>query len=85
MALLLHIAPLRNDEGGVIGVIGIAQDQRGYEQTMLDLERTKVELQGRSQEVDHLKEIVVARDIALLHLQKENELLKRSVREQFPT
>ena len=85
MALLLHIAPLRNDEGGVIGVIGIAQDQRGYEQTMLDLERTKVELQGRSQEVEHLKEIVVARDMALLHLQKENELLKRSLREQFPT
>jgi PAS domain S-box-containing protein len=85
MALLLHIAPLRNDEGGVIGVIGIAQDQRSYEQTMLDLERTKVELQGRSQEVEHLKEIVVARDMALLHLQKENELLKRSLREQFPT
>ncbi|WP_447984487.1 response regulator [Nitrospira sp. Nam74] len=85
MALLLHIGPLRNDEGAVIGVIGIAQDQRGYEQTMLDLERTKVELQGRSQDVQNLKEIVVARDMALLHLQKENELLKRSLREQFPT
>ena len=80
MALLLQIAPLRNDEGRVIGVLGIAQDRQCYEQAMLDLERTKVELQGRLQEVEHLKEIVVARDMALLYLQKENESLKRSLR-----
>jgi hypothetical protein len=47
---------------------------------MLDLERTKIELEGRRHEVEHLKEIVVARDMILLRLQKENESLKRSLR-----
>lgn len=84
MALLLHIAPLRNDEGRVIGVIGIAQDRQCYEQAMLDLERTKVELQGRLQDVGHLREIVLARDVTLLRLQKENESLKRSLRRAIP-
>ena len=80
MALDLHIAPLRSDEGRVNGVIGIAQDRQCYEQAMLDLERTKVELQGRLQDVEHLKEIVLARDVTLLRLQKENDCLKRSLR-----
>ena len=84
MALLLHIAPLRDDEGRVIGVIGIAQDRQCYEQAMLDLERMKIELQGRGQEVEHLKEIVVGRDMSLLRLQKENESLKRSLRRAIP-
>lgn len=84
MALLLHIAPLRNDEGRVIGVIGIAQDRQCYEQAMLDLERTKVELQGRLQDVEHLREIVLARDVTLLRLQKENESFKRSLRRAIP-
>ena len=83
-ALLLQIAPLRDDEGRVIGVIGMAQDRQCYEQAMLDLERTKVELQGRLQEVEHLKEIVLARDVALLRLQKENETLKRFFRRAIP-
>jgi len=84
MALLLHIAPLRNDEGRVIGVMGIAQDRQCYEQAMLDLERTKVELHGRLQEVEHLKEIVLARDVTLLRLQKEIESLRRSLRGAIP-
>lgn len=76
MAFALHIAPLRNDEDRVIGVIGMGQDMRRYEQAMLDLERTRVELEGRVQEVAHLKEIVVARDLSLLRLQKEHEALR---------
>jgi PAS domain S-box-containing protein len=81
MALLLHVAPLRSDDGRVIGVIGIGQDRQCHEQAMLDLERTKIELEGRRHEVEHLKEIVVARDMILLRLQKENESLKRSLRQ----
>jgi PAS domain S-box-containing protein len=80
MAVAVRLGPLRDDDGRVMGVLGIGRDMQPYQQAMLDLERTQVELAGKSQELGHLREIVVERDLAIFRLRKENESLRRGLR-----
>jgi len=80
MALTVHIAPLRNEEDRVIGVMGIGENMQAHQQALLDVERMRVELQGKCQEIANLKELVVARDVTLLRLQKDNDALKQTLR-----
>jgi len=84
MAISVSLAPLRDDDGRVMGVLGIGRDMRPYQQAMLDLERLTGELYRKSQELGQLKEIVVARDLAIFRLQKDNEELRRGVRSSPP-
>jgi hypothetical protein len=67
-----------------MGVLGIGRDMRPYQQAMLDLERLTGELYRKSQELGQLKEIVVAKDLAIFRLQKDNEELRRGVRSSPP-
>jgi len=80
MAVAVSLGPLRDDDGLVLGVLGIGRDMQPYQQAMLDLERTQVELAGKAQELGHLREIVVERDLAIFRLRKENESLRRGLR-----
>ena len=84
MAIAVSLGPLRDDDGRVMGVLGIGRDMRPYQQAMLDLERVTGELYRKSQELGQLKEIVVARDLAIFRLQKDNEELRRGVRSSPP-
>ena len=56
------------------------RDMQSYQQAMLDLERTQVELAGKAQELGQLREIVVERDLAMYRLRKENESLRQGLR-----
>ena len=84
MAVAVSLGPLRDDDGRVLGVVGIGRDMQPYQQAMLDLERRQVELDGKSQEVGQLRDIVVERDLAIFRIRKENESLRRGLRISQP-
>ena len=84
MAIAVSLAPLRDDDGRIMGVLGIGRDMQPYQQAMLDLERMRVELTGKSHELRQLREIVVERDLAIFRLQKENESLRQDLRSSPP-
>lgn len=41
---------------------------------MVDIERLKTELDTRNRELGQLKEVVIARDMALLQIQKQRQV-----------
>ncbi|WP_447978754.1 response regulator [Candidatus Nitrospira bockiana] len=77
MSLALHLSPLRDQQGRLLGVMAIGQDVRLGEQALLDLERMRSVVERQANDLARLKEIVVARDLSLLRLQQETEVLKQ--------
>lgn len=72
----LNASALRDDEGNVIGVIGILRDMRSYEQVLRDLERSKADLQDKIQELEKFEEVVIGRELKMIQLERELSQLR---------
>jgi PAS domain S-box-containing protein len=75
----LNASALRDDEGRVIGVIGILRDMRSYEQVLRDLERSKADLQDKIQELEKFEEVVIGRELKMIQLERELSQLRGSM------
>src|ERR671924_683695 len=71
----LNASALRDSEGKVIGAIGILRDMRAYEQVVRDLEKSKTELQEKILDLEKFEEVVVGRELKMIALEKELELV----------
>lgn len=69
----LNASALRAPDGHVIGAIGILHDMRAYERVVLDLERSKSELQEKILDLEKFEEVVVGRELKMIALEKELE------------
>ncbi len=69
----LNASALRAPDGNVIGAIGILHDMRAYERVVLDLERSKSELQEKILDLEKFEEVVVGRELKMIALEKELE------------
>jgi DNA-binding response OmpR family regulator len=78
-AFTLQTAPVRCDNGQVVGLVGVLVDAKPYEDALLRMERLKVELAQKSREFERHKEIVLSRDVALLSLEQEIKALKQQL------
>jgi PAS domain S-box-containing protein len=72
----LNASALRDPGGKVIGAIGILRDMRAYEKVVSDLERSKAELQEKILDLEKFEEVVVGRELKMIALEKELELLR---------
>jgi hypothetical protein len=63
----------------VIGAIGILRDMRAYEKAVRDLEESKRELQEKILDLEKFEEVVVGRELKMIALERELELVRRSV------
>jgi PAS domain S-box-containing protein len=75
----LNASALRDSDGNVIGAIGVLRDMREYEQVLLDLEKSKSELQEKILDLEKFEEVVVGRELKMISLEKELEGLQREV------
>src|SRR5947208_450544 len=75
----LNASALRDPDGNVIGAIGILRDMREYEQVVLDLEKSKSELQEKILELEKFEEVVVGRELKMIALEKELESQRKEV------
>jgi PAS domain S-box-containing protein len=72
----LNASALRDPDGKVIGAIGILRDMRAYEKVVHDLEQSKAELQEKILDLEKFEEVVVGRELKMIALEKELELLR---------
>jgi PAS domain S-box-containing protein len=72
----LNASALRDPDGRVIGAIGILRDMRAYEKVVRDLEQSKAELQEKILDLEKFEEVVVGRELKMIALEKELELLR---------
>ncbi len=72
----LNASALRNEDGKVIGAIGILRDMRAYEKVVRDLQESKAELQEKILDLEKFEEVVVGRELKMIALEKEIEQLK---------
>src|SRR5258705_338269 len=75
----LNASALRDPDGNVIGAIGILRDMRAYEQVVRDLEQSKSELQEKILDLEKFEEVVVGRELKMIALEKELEVLRAEV------
>src|SRR5438445_455610 len=75
----LNASALRDEDGKVIGAIGILRDMRAYEKVVRDLEESKAELQEKILDLEKFEEVVVGRELKMIALEKEIENLKREL------
>src|SRR5262249_18248600 len=75
----LNASALRDQEGKVIGAIGILRDMRAYERVVHDLEQSKAELQEKILDLEKFEEVVVGRELKMIALEKEVEKFQREV------
>jgi PAS domain S-box-containing protein len=73
----LNASALRDPDGKVIGAIGILRDMRAYEKVVHDLEQSKAELQEKILDLEKFEEVVVGRELTMLALEKDLELLQQ--------
>ena len=72
----LNASALRDTDGRVIGAIGILRDMRAYEKVVRDLQESKAELQEKILDLEKFEEVVVGRELKMIALEKEIEILK---------
>ena len=72
----LNASALRDADGNVIGAIGVLRDMRAYEAVVRDLEQSKTELQEKILDLEKFEEVVVGRELKMIALEKELELLQ---------
>ena len=77
----LNASALRDPDGKVIGAIGILRDMRAYEEVVRDLEQSKTELQEKILDLEKFEEVVVGRELKMIALEKDLELLQAGERE----
>ena len=75
----LNASALRDQDGNVIGAIGILRDMREYLKVVRDLEESKAELQDKILDLEKFEEVVVGRELKMIALEKEAEKLKSEV------
>jgi PAS domain S-box-containing protein len=75
----LNASALRDGDGDVIGAVGILRDMREYEQVVRDLEKSKRELQEKILDLEKFEEVVVGRELKMIALEKELEILHKEV------
>ncbi len=73
----LNASALRDQDGNVIGAIGILRDMREYLKVVRDLEESKAELQDKILDLEKFEEVVVGRELKMIALEKEIEALHR--------
>jgi PAS domain S-box-containing protein len=76
----LNASALRDQDGKVIGAIGILRDMRAYEKVVRDLQESKAELQEKILDLEKFEEVVVGRELKMIALEKELEKLQREPR-----
>src|SRR5438876_568603 len=69
----LNASALRDQDGKVIGAIGILRDMRAYEKVVRDLEESKAELQEKTLDLEKFEEVVVGRELKMIALERELE------------
>ena len=79
-ALSIHVAPLRATEDHVVGALGLGHDVSAHEKALVDTERLHTDLEAKQRETERLREIVLARDLALYGLEKDKMELKQQLR-----
>jgi len=72
----LNASALRDQDGNVIGAIGILRDMREYRKVVRDLEESKAELQDKILDLEKFEEVVVGRELKMIALEKEAEKLR---------
>jgi PAS domain S-box-containing protein len=77
----LNASALRDQDGNVIGAIGILRDMREYLKVVRDLEESKAELQDKILDLEKFEEVVVGRELKMIALEKESEKLRTEVRQ----
>ncbi len=75
----LNASALRDQDGSVIGAIGILRDMREYLKVVRDLEDSKAELQEKILDLEKFEEVVVGRELKMIALEKEAEKLRHEV------
>ena len=75
----LNASALRDQDGNVIGAIGILRDMREYVKVVRDLEESKAELQDKILDLEKFEEVVVGRELKMIALEKELEGLQQEV------
>jgi PAS domain S-box-containing protein len=75
----LNASALRDQDGRVIGAIGILRDMRAYEKVVRDLEESKAELQEKILDLEKFEEVVVGRELKMIALEKELEKLREEL------
>ncbi len=75
----LNASALRDQDGSVIGAIGILRDMREYLKVVRDLEDSKAELQEKILDLEKFEEVVVGRELKMIALEKESEKLRNAV------
>src|SRR3954463_5538850 len=73
----LNASALRDQDGNVIGAIGILRDMREYLKVVCDLEESKAELQDKILDLEKFEEVVVGREIKMIALEKDAEKLRK--------
>jgi PAS domain S-box-containing protein len=80
----LNASALRDPYGGVIGVVGILRDMRAYERVVRDLRASQTELQEKIADLEKFEEVVVGRELKMIALEKEVEILRRQLEKTKP-
>ena len=75
----LNASALRDPDARVIGAIGILRDMRAYEKAVRDLQQSKAELQEKILDLEKFEEVVVGRELKMIALEKELEVLRAEV------
>jgi len=75
----LNASALRDQDGNVIGAIGILRDMREYLKVVRDLEESKAELQDKILDLEKFEEVVVGRELKMIALEKDAEKLRDEV------
>jgi PAS domain S-box-containing protein len=75
----LNASALRDQDGNVIGAIGILRDMREYLKVVRDLEESKAELQDKILDLEKFEEVVVGRELKMIALEKEAEKLRTEI------
>src|SRR5918997_314378 len=75
----LNASALRDQDGKVIGAIGILRDMREYLKVVRDLEESKAELQDKILDLEKFEEVVVGRELKMIALEKEIEKLRHEL------
>jgi PAS domain S-box-containing protein len=80
----LNASALRDPYGGVIGVIGILRDMRAYERVVRDLRASQTELQEKIADLEKFEEVVIGRELKMIALEKEVDILRRQLEKTKP-
>src|SRR5262249_13681973 len=75
----LNASALRDQNGKVIGAIGILRDMRAYERVVRDLQESKTELQEKILDLEKFEEVVVGRELKMIALEKELDNLRKEL------